>query len=251
MPKIKGIIFDLGDTLIFFDDSLPAIMSQANSILAKCLEKHLVISGQERFLEIFQARMANYYRERDTEFIEYTSYYILQESLADLGINGINETTLRKCLSHMYEIFQAHWQPVTGGVEVLAELKNQGYRLALVSNTADDANVQALVDKIKVRPFFDQIITSAVMKIRKPNPRIFDPVLREWALPPHQVAMVGDTLGADILGAKNANMFSVWVTQYADTPANQDHRDTIHPDAIIENLFQLPALLAKIAETER
>jgi FMN phosphatase YigB (HAD superfamily) len=53
--------------------------------------------------------------------------------------------------------------------------------------------------------------------------------------------MVGDTLGADILGAKNAGVYSVWITRRA--PSNQPHQELIIPDATIDSLSALPGLL--------
>jgi HAD superfamily hydrolase (TIGR01662 family) len=239
LQNIKGLIFDLGDTLIFFDDSLAKVMDQADCVLADSLETNGVITDRDSFLKSFRTRMREYYEERDTEFVEHTTYTILQQVLAEMGITKPVEDILRKCLKEMYAVFQAHWQPVPGGVTILSELKRRGYQLALVSNSADDGNVQFLVDKIQARPFFDFVITSAAKGIRKPNPRIFQPVLAGWNLAPQNVAMVGDTLGADILGAKNAGLFSIWVTQFADTPGNRSHLDTIEPDLEIENLAQL------------
>jgi FMN phosphatase YigB (HAD superfamily) len=56
--------------------------------------------------------------------------------------------------------------------------------------------------------------------------------------------MVGDTLGADILGAYNAGIYSIWITRHAESPANRAHADTIQPDAKIESLEDLYPLLA-------
>jgi FMN phosphatase YigB (HAD superfamily) len=55
--------------------------------------------------------------------------------------------------------------------------------------------------------------------------------------------MVGDTLGADILGASNAGIFSIWYTRWGDTPSNRAHAFTIVPDAKIARLVDLPPLL--------
>ena len=103
------------------------------------------------------------------------------------------------------------------------------------------------MDKAEIRSFFDKILTSAGEGIRKPNPQIFQKLLDYWDLLPTQAAMVGDTLGADILGAKNAGIFSIWITRRADTPANHAHGDTIHPDATIDALNELPGLLDQLA----
>ena len=58
-------------------------------------------------------------------------------------------------------------------------------------------------------------------------------------IPNTRVAMVGDTLGADILGAQNADIYSIWITRRADNPANQAHADTIKADMKIATLKEL------------
>jgi HAD superfamily hydrolase (TIGR01662 family) len=143
----------------------------------------------------------------------------------------------------MYTVSQAHWLPETDAHATLQTLREQGYRLGLISNAGDDADVQTLVDKAGLRSYFDTILTSAAMGIRKPNPRIFLAALEHWGYRPSQAAMVGDSLGADILGARNAGLFSVWITRRAETAANHAHGDTIQPDAMISTLSELPEFL--------
>jgi FMN phosphatase YigB (HAD superfamily) len=58
--------------------------------------------------------------------------------------------------------------------------------------------------------------------------------------------MVGDTLGADILGAHNAGLLAIWITRRAETPANQAHQDTIQPDVTIDTLSELPDVLENL-----
>lgn len=134
--------------------------------------------------------------------------------------------------------------------ETLRLLQQGGLKLAIVSNAADSANVQRLIDNAALRPYFDPIIISANVGVRKPNPRIFDPVLKTWGFATNEVVVIGDTLGADILGAKNAHMKNIWVTMQADTPYNTAHRETILPDAVCDSLDQLPAILQQIADSE-
>jgi FMN phosphatase YigB (HAD superfamily) len=56
-----------------------------------------------------------------------------------------------------------HWKPCA----------NTGYRLGLISNAGDDADVQTLLDQANLRAYFEIILTSAGQGIRKPNPKIF------------------------------------------------------------------------------
>jgi len=167
----------------------------------------------------------------------------LTDLLTQSGYAAAPESVLRAALEAMYAVTQAYWKVVDDAHATLQTLCSQGYRLGMISNAADDQDVQVLVDQAELRSYFDFILTSAAEGIRKPNPRIFRTALARWGLPPARAAMVGDMLGADILGAKNAGIFSVWVTRHADSAANRAHEDTIVPDAAISTLKELPPLL--------
>ena len=240
---LEAIIFDLGNTLIYFEDAWPEVLARADAVLFRYLGEAGLDLDEAAFLENYRAQLESYYQERETEFVEYTTQYILRELLAEWGYPDAPESILRPALNAMYAVTQAHWQPEVDALPTLQALKERGYYLGMISNAGDDADVQTLVDKAQMRPYFDLIVTSAASGIRKPNPRIFQPLLDLWRLPPKRVAMVGDTLGADILGAHNAGIFSIWITRRADVPANRAHLDTILPDATIETLEDLLPLL--------
>lgn len=238
-----AVIFDLGGTLIFFEGEWPEIYQQADQALLNYLESVGLRLDKQQFLRQFRDQMEAYYRERETEFIEYTTLHILREILKECGYRELPESVLRSALKAMYSVTQANWMTEVDSHAVLQDLSGQGYRLGMISNAGDDADVQVLVDKANLRGYFDFILTSAALGLRKPNPRIFQIGLEWWKLPAERVAMVGDTLGADILGAQLSGLAGIWITRRADTPANQAHRNTILPDAQISTLSQLPELL--------
>jgi FMN phosphatase YigB (HAD superfamily) len=243
--KFEAIFFDLGDTLMYFDGDWPEVFFQARLELLRSLQEAGVVLGPE-FVEDFYQRMSAYYRERDTEFIEYTVKNVLNSILEERGLQAIPEIILIKSLSDMHSITQAHWIPEDDALVTLSRLRELGYRLALISNASDDPNTQVLIDKLGAREFFEVIISSAALGVRKPNPRIFHNALVRMKLEPEKVAMVGDTLGADILGARNSGIFSIWIRRRANTPGNRAHADTIVPDAQINTLSELPGLLTQL-----
>jgi putative hydrolase of the HAD superfamily len=245
--RFEALLFDLGSTLIYFDGDLPAVMARADQAMFRVLVSAGLRLDAAIFLRQFSARMAAYFAERDTEFIEYTTRFQLSTLLAEWGYSHPTEAVLRAALAARYTISRACWHAESDALSTLQTLQAQGYRLGLISNAGDDADVQALVDKIAARPYFDFVLTSAAVGYRKPNPRIFQAALDRWAVAPNQAAMVGDMLGADILGAQNLGIFAIWVTRRADTAANRAHADTIHPDATIATLSDLPALLGRCA----
>jgi FMN phosphatase YigB (HAD superfamily) len=116
--------------------------------------------------------MSDYHSEREAEFIEYTTHYILRTLLAELGYPAVQDSLIQKALKAMYAVSQGHWYPEDDALPILEALRQAGYRLGAISNASDDADVQALIDKAGVRPYFEVILTSAAIGIRKPNPHL-------------------------------------------------------------------------------
>jgi 2-haloalkanoic acid dehalogenase type II len=248
MPHFEALIFDLGSTLIYFDANWSKITSQATAELIRYLKSAGLNLDGETFSQEFSARLEKYYAEREAEFIEYTTAYNLRALLAEWGYPKVPDAVIEPALEAMYSVSQAHWKPEADAIPTLKELRERDYRLGLISNAADDADVQALVDKADLRPYFEIILSSAAAGIRKPHPRIFEMALEALEATPSSAAMVGDTLGADILGAHNSGMFSIWITRRANVPANRAHSDTIKPGATVEALSEIPDLLEDLAE---
>ncbi len=246
MPRFEAILFDLGNTLVYFDGEWPQVFAQADAELLRLLQDAGLELDSDSFLTEFRARLNAYFIQRDAEFIEHTTAYVLRALLEELGHPAVSEAVLRPSLAAMYAVSQAHWLPEEDALPTLKTLRAQGYKLGLISNAGDDADVQTQVDHAGFRPHLDYVITSAAAGIRKPNPRLFQMALDQWAIPAKKAVMVGDTLGADILGAHNAGLFSVWITRRAGTSANRAHADTILPNATIQTLSQLPDLLLEL-----
>jgi putative hydrolase of the HAD superfamily len=238
-----ALFFDLGNTLIYFDGEWSEVLLRASKKLWQSLQKAGLELNQNTFYQEFFKRLQDYYVERETDCTELTTSYLLQKILAEKGHPDVPESIIRPALAAMYSVSQEHWHVEKDTKSVLRELKRQGYKLGIISNAADDDDIQKLVDKAEIRPFFDLIISSAAMGIRKPDPKIFEWALSNLSVDPSQAAMIGDTLEADVLGARNANLFSIFLTRRADTPANRTVAHSIKPDASIHTLSELPSLL--------
>lgn len=247
MPsRIRALLFDLGNTLLHFEGAWPQVMQQANQELLSYLKAANLQLDEARFLQLFRNSLDEYYAQREAEFVELTTAYVLRNVLAELGHLQVEDALLDPALEKLYAVSQTHWKPEEDAIPTLETLRSAGYPTGLISNASNDADVQTLVDKAGLRPHLDFVLTSAACGIRKPNPRIFHIALENWGIPPEQAAMVGDTLGADILGARNAGLFSIWISRRADTPANREHAQTIRPDAEINALNELPLLLESL-----
>ena len=237
------ILFDLGSTLIYFDGDFDEILRAGYTASYIALKEAGIQVEREAFLARLQAQMDAYRREREAEFIEYTTHSILRLTLAEFGYPHVPETLTRQAVNSIYRLTQRYWMVEDDARSTLQELKAEGYRMGLISNAGDGPDVQSLVDQAGLRGFFDVILVSAELGIRKPNPLIFHRALQFWGVSPQQAAMVGDTLAADILGAHNAGIYSIWITRRANAPDNHTHPMAIRPDAKISTLRDLPTLL--------
>ena len=244
---IRGLIFDLGSTLIYnrHDINWPRALDQMRGELLAHLQAAGYVIDAAPFLARFAAKVHEYSDQRMTDWVEYTTTWILTSTLAEMNLPAPPPAVAREALAAYYAYSESLWQPVPGLHETLDQLAAAGLRLALISNAADEGNVQRLVDWADLRRYFDPLVVSAAIGLRKPNPAIFERVLHPWGLPPGEIAMVGDTLGADILGAQLCGLHSIWFTPYANHPANTAHRGNILPEATLNNFADLPGLLAR------
>lgn len=246
---IRGILFDLGSTLIYSADDhnwARLLPRMRGDLLAHLREAGYDLDSRD-FLNRLSAKYTIFDQQRQTDWVEYTTRYLLTRTLEEMGAPPPSDGVLAQALRAYYAFSETRWRVRPDAHETLHALTGQGYPLAIVSNAADNENVQRLIDNFQLRPYFDPIIVSAAVGIRKPNPKIFELALSEWGLTAAECVMVGDTLGADILGAQLANLRHVWLTAHADHAANRAHRGTILPEAEIASLAELPALVKRWA----
>ena len=225
-------LFDLGSTLIYFDGSMPDVIMRGNERLAEAL----VNQGyplDNNFVMTFRKDLRDYFHQRDVDFLEYTVEQVLRQTLQKFGYTDVPPDHVKAALQEMYALTQAHWKLEDDTLPVLDQLKRRGYRLGLISNAANADDARSLIERYQLEAWFEQVLISAEVGYRKPHPYIFELALKHFAVPPQQMVMVGDKLGADILGAKNVGLASVWITRRAHRDDNFSHEDTIRPDAVI------------------
>ncbi|NMB59335.1 MAG: HAD family hydrolase [Chloroflexi bacterium] len=242
-PNIDVIFFDLGSTLMYFDGHLPDVLAVAYQELASSLLEAGFTLNKDAFLSEFLARQEAYHSERDTDLTEITTERVLRIVLERQGVSGASREELRPHLARMYAITQSHWIVEQDTHPTLQALKDAGYRMGIISNASDDWDVQVLVDKAGIRPFFEYINTSAAAGVRKPHPQIYQLAFDAMRVEPKRSVMVGDTLAADILGSKNLGMHNVWIPRRVNRNAVQAHFETIKPDRTIDTLSELPRIL--------
>jgi HAD superfamily hydrolase (TIGR01549 family) len=219
---IRCILFDLGSTLWTTVDKAIWLSLEENSNLIavetllrftndkefSALETHILGTLLRKAVEKqirFGARQNPGY---EPDFIRATI-----EALQQLGISKANHAlgddiyeALRIRIPNSRVLFDdTH--------STLAALKQRGYILGVVTNRHygglpfhEDLQTIGLLDYFE----YEHMAISADLGIRKPNPDIFMYALNRLNVQPEEAAMVGDSLKADILGAKMLNILAIW-----------------------------------------
>lgn len=221
------------------------IHAQADGALVQSLRLH----GIELDAKVFRTRLHEYYEQRDKDFHETTYHLVLRELLKELGHAEVEESILRSALDALYAITQKNWQLENDTVETLDALRSEKYQLGIFSNAGDDKDVQELIESFGIRSYFDFVLTSAACFYRKPHPRTFELSLAHWNATPEEAAMIGDSLEADIVGAKQIGMTAIWLTRRAQFKDEDMRR--IKPDFSLRKLSELPPTLDRIAIPRR
>jgi putative hydrolase of the HAD superfamily len=238
MNRIKGVIFDLGNTLMQMDHDWEVVITQGARNLAEFLVQKGLKVDPVQFAEDFISLRRTLRAKSIEEQVEYTADYTLVTLLTQLGYRDVSQALIGEAVKVFFSFEETRWRPYPQAQATLRQLSGKGYRLALISNATSDPLIQRLVDKGGFRKWLDMSLSSAGVGVRKPHPKIFEKVLDQWGLSPSQVAMVGDTLQFDILGAHTVGLRGILATWdlYPDYDIGNDH---IVPDARADSLTQL------------
>ncbi|MBN2046605.1 MAG: HAD-IIIA family hydrolase [Anaerolineaceae bacterium] len=241
--KIKVLLFDFGSTLVYFHGNWDQVMDEGIDAMARNLQAHGVNVDLTRFPIQFRSLINEYYIKRDVEYIEYSTDIILSNYLEDEGFTDVPSPTITSALDCLYETTGTHWLLDPEAIPLLQSLLEKGYRLGMISNAAYANDVWSQLNRHHLTQFFEQVLISADVGIRKPHHRIFEKALHYFQCQPEEAVMIGDTLSADILGSRRAGMKNIWIARWASAPTNHVRDDAIIPDRTVQYLNQIPAIL--------
>jgi putative hydrolase of the HAD superfamily len=134
---------------------------------------------------------------------------------------------------------KGHAVPVLGAQETLVELKRRGYRLGIISNSMSTLDIPHSLQSFGWEDYFDVVILSSTLKIRKPSPEPFLEAAHRMNLSPQHCAYLGNRISKDIPGCKEAGFALGIIIEPSGVPRADEQDQTVMPDAVIYALSEL------------
>jgi HAD superfamily hydrolase (TIGR01662 family) len=244
---IRGIIFDLGNTLIHFTGDWNRVLEQSWQSLADFLVQKGYAIERDDFVDAFRKLFESRYYARAYDHVEQPTSDLFRQVMEKFGYDHLETSEIEEAVYHFYILSEKQWTPRESVNEVLDGLRTQGYRMALISNAGDTPNVQRLLEKASLTDYFEPTLVSATEGIRKPHVGLYQKIVAAWHFSPDQIVMIGDSLMEDILGAQRSGIHQIWMREHVNTPENNETSRQIRPEAIADTFQEIPRLIRQIA----
>jgi putative hydrolase of the HAD superfamily len=245
MPPIQVVLFDLGGTLLHYeqppentfdainDRAMRAFLTTAEQGGAKIPDESVAVLAVRRMAAAMDAKASRAQHANRADDV-------IREGLEAVGVR-IPAKAWDSALAAYYAAVSDVVRPVEGDARaVLAELTAQGRGLGVVSNTlwapeVHDADLQrfGLLEYLPVRVY------SSAMGVVKPHPAIYRAALDQLDVAPAEAVFVGDKLAVDVAGPQKIGMRAILVA----SPYRAEQDSEIKPDARVATLTELPGLL--------
>ncbi len=205
MTEIKHIFFDLDHTLWDFDKnselSFKQIFDEQTLDLDfnTFLETYIPINT--RYWELYTANKV------DKETLRYRR---LKDTFDKLNYN-VSDNIIDQISDDYINYLPCHNHLLDGAIELLDYLQEK-YKLHIITNGFENVQHQKL-GKSNISHYFDVIITSESINVKKPDPRIFEYAMKQVDTKPEHCVMVGDNYDADVIGAFNVGMLPIYIKQ--------------------------------------
>lgn len=232
MADIQAVLFDVGSTLI-----------EPNPPVERVFHETALRRGHDVPFETVQGFMGEVNEFYEREYVKNGDFWASVEGSRQIWLD------MYRYLSHLtgleadsegiaQEIHSSYtqadyWAAYEDVRPTLMALKKDHYRLAVVSNWGPD--LRGILRGMGLAPFFDEIVCSAEVGYRKPNPMIFNVAVDHLGVDASRIVHVGDLPEADGEGASSAGILPVIIDRNGDWDGCGYHR--------MQMLTELPSLL--------
>ncbi len=243
--EIKAVLFDMGSTLLEFENRPWEGLLQLgiDAVYDALHTRGASLPDRQVFYQQFGDAYRATWQEAEQSLVEMEVRVLVENTVQELG--------MPLSAAEVWHLVRAHYAPISAQVtiypdtvETLLHVRQRGLKVGLVSNTVWPGQLHKEdLARFGIFEFFDHLLFSADVGVRKPHPQIFQAALQALDVPPHQAVFVGDRFPEDVAGAKRVGMWSVWKER-----PDRERDPQIIPDAHIVHLQELLTLLDRWTE---
>jgi putative hydrolase of the HAD superfamily len=246
---VRAVFFDMGGTIETFWQTpglrRKAIPDLRTRLLSAGIDLQL---DDDHLCEVISTNYKRYHKWSIQTMEELTPQRVWSEFiLSEYPVDPQQLSAAAEDLMFFIEsrFYQRDLRPEVPAV--LEAIREQGYKIGLISNVCCQKLVPGNLDLYGIRHYFDPVVLSSEYGRRKPDPAIFHQAARLANVPTSECIYVGDRIARDIVGSLKAGYaLSIQIINPYDH-GEDDHG--AEPDAIIKNMNELLAILKENAAT--
>ncbi len=231
MPT-KAILFDMFDTLVLIEKNHAFYYASLRRAYNFLVKNGVNVSFRD-FKDAYIKSRDALYVEADEKLEEPHFNKRIANALENLGYSDVKNTVVSGATNKFCEGFMEYVRIDDHTKNALQKLHGE-YKLGIVSNFAIPECVDRLLKKHGLDKFFDVVVVSGSVNKRKPSPEIFQKALKNLGVSAEDTVFVGDTVDADVIGAKTAGMKTVFIERRIQKDVEQ-----ACPDQTIKSLSKL------------
>jgi putative hydrolase of the HAD superfamily len=208
--KIRGIGFDLGDTLLFYRDTPLSWVSLYPEALRRVANACQATPTPEQFDAAAQV-LTRY----NTRVVPRTHEVTAEEILSGVLRSWDHDTAadLPAAIDAYFTFFQQNMCAYPETVPVLAALRQQGIPTGILTDVPygmPRAFVQRDLDGAGISGYFDALLTSVEVGVRKPETAGYLALASRLGIAPQEMLYVGNE-PKDVIGASRAGVVAVFL----------------------------------------
>src|SRR5712692_6672384 len=208
VQQTKVIFFDLGETLVTQNIEDNMVTKNALREIGPTLPKRI---SPKKFFELYREGYKINETIRSRHHVEIPIQVWMRQLLERVIEDSPSDRLVSRAIKIIVKARAANAVAFDDAHSTLKHLSKRDVKLGIISNVSSHEVALGILDNVKLTKYFDEVITSASVGIRKPDPGIFRYALMQFKVRPEQAVMVGDSEMHDIGGGYIAGLRTILV----------------------------------------
>src|SRR5229473_965666 len=206
--QTKVVFFDLGETLVTQNIEDNMVTRNALREIGPILPKRV---SPEKLFELYREGYKINEAIRSRHHVEIPIQVWMRQLLERIIEDNPSDQLVMKAIDIIVDARAANAVAFDDADSTLRELSGRDVKLGIISNVSSHDVAMGILDNVRLTKYFDQVVTSASVGIRKPDPGIFRYALMRFKVRPGEAVMIGDSEVHDVGGGYIAGLKTVLV----------------------------------------